>query len=106
MTDLYLKAPTEVEMNATLLEAGILVEQQIGVTEEGESIFQTVLAPGVSLDVIGPFSKVIGYIDMGPIIKEYPDWHVNIRANLTEEQLELLQPLCIIPPDVPYRTWA
>lgn len=65
-------------------------------------------APGVSLDVIGPISKVIGYDEDGePIIQEYPEWHVNVRvSSLTEEQQEIIAPIEIVPPEVPFRVWA
>ena len=114
MTDLYLKAPTQEDMTAALLEAGIVTEQtvetQVGETEDGNAILQdvTVLVPtqGISVDQIGPFSKVIGYDEAGePIVEDYPDWHTNLRGSFDEDQLALLTPLSVEPP-IPYRTWA
>jgi hypothetical protein len=116
MTDLYLKTLTEEDMNAALIEAGIVTEQtvetQVGETEDGDAILQdvTVLVPtqGVSLDVIGPIVRVTGYDEDGePITVEYPEWHVNVRCGgLTDEQLALIEPIQIIPPEQPYRVWA
>lgn len=95
--DLYLRAATEADMNAALIDAGLAYE------DEG-------LRPafGVSLDVIGPIVRVIGYDEAGePITKEYPEWHVNVRcAGLTEEQEAELAFAMITPPSVPYRVWA
>ena len=114
MTDLYLKTPTEAEMTAALLEAGIVTEQtvetQVGETEDGDAILQdvTVLVPtqDFSVDQIGPFSRVIGYDAEGePIYEDYPDWHTNLRGSFDEEQLALLEPLCV-EPTVPYRVWS
>jgi hypothetical protein len=114
MTDLYLKTPTEADMTAALLEAGIVTEQtveaQVGETEDGDAILQdvTVLVPtqDFSVDQIGPFSKVIGYDAEGePIVEDYPDWHTNLRGSFDDDQLALLTPLCVVPP-VPYRMWA
>ena len=114
MTDLYLKTPTQEDMNAVLLEAGIVTEQtvetQVGETEDGNAILQdmTVFVPteGFSVDHIGPFMKVIGYDEDGePVVEDYPDWHTNLRGSFNEDQLALLTPLSVVPP-VPYRVWA
>ena len=99
MIDLYLKAATEAEMNAALIAAGLAYEDE-------EYGLQP--APYVSLDVIGPITRVIGYDEDGePIIQEYPEWHVNVRcANLTEEQEAAVEAMKISPPETPYRVWA
>lgn len=96
--DLYLRAPTEAEMNAALVAAGLAYE-------EDDTLFP---APDVSLDVIGPITRVTGYDENGdPITVEYPEWHVNVRcAGLTEEQEAALDGLVIVPPEVPFRVWA
>lgn len=112
MTDLYLKTPTEAEMTAALLEAGVVTEQtvetQVGETEDGNAILQdvTVLVPtqDFSVDQIGPFSKW-DYSVEPPVETDYPDWHTNLRGSFDEEQLALLTPLSVQPP-VPYRVWA
>ncbi len=71
---------------------------------------QTVLvpAPGVSLDRIGPFSKVSGYDEKGePILKHYPEYHCNVRApGISDEAVKVLEPLAIVPPEQPYRVFA
>ena len=112
--DLYLKTLTEEDMDAALLEAGIVTEQtvevQVGETKSGDAILQdvTVLVPtqDFSVDQIGPFTKIIGYDEEGNPIEEYdPDWHTNLRGSFDEEQLALLTPLAVEPP-VPYRMWA
>lgn len=107
MIDLYLKAANEAAMNAALDEAGLIIEQQVSETKDGEPVFRMVHAPGVSLDVIGSITRVIGYDEAGePIFKEYPEWHVNVRAELSKEQLEMLNNVIIAPPEVPFRVWA
>jgi len=83
MTDLYLKAPTQEDMDAALLEAGVI-------DDEGNP------TPDFSVDQIGPFTRD----DV-----DYTDWHTNLRGSFTEDQLALLMPLSVEPP-VPYRIWA
>lgn len=91
--DLYLKTLTEADMDAALLEAGV-IDAEGNPTQD------------FSVDQIGPFSKVIGYDEDGdPIVEDYPDWHTNLRGSFDEDQLALLTPLCVEPP-VPYRVWA
>lgn len=93
MTDLYLKTPTEAEMTAALLAAGVI-------DDEGNP------APNFSVDQIGPFTKVIGYDEAGePIVVDYPGWHTNLRGTFDDEQLAVLTPLSV-EPTVPYRVWA
>jgi hypothetical protein len=93
MTDLYLKAPTQEDMDAALLEANVI-------DDEGNP------TPDFSVDQIGPFSKVIGYDAKGnPIVEDYPDWHTNLRGSFDEKQLALLTPLTV-EPAIPYRVWA
>jgi protocatechuate 3,4-dioxygenase beta subunit len=93
MTDLYLKTLTEKDMNAALLEAGVI-------DNEGNPV------DNFLVDQIGPFTKVIGYDEEGqPIEEYYPDWHTNLRGSFDEAQLALLTPLSVEPP-VPYRVWA
>ena len=102
--DLYLKTPTEADMTAVLLQAGIVTEQtvetQVGETKSGDAILQdvTVLVPtqDFSVDQIGPFAR--DGVD-------YTDWHTNLRGSFDEEQLALLTPLSVVPP-IPYRVWA
>jgi len=83
MTDLYLKAPTQEDMDAALLEANVI-------DDEGNP------TPDFSVDQIGPFTR--DHVD-------YPDWHTNLRGSFTEEQLALLTPLSV-EPLIPYRVWA
>ena len=113
MTDLYLKTLTEEDMDAALIEAGIVTEQtvevQVGETEDGDAILQdvTVLVPtqDFSVDQIGPFTKIIGYDEEGePIEEYYPDWHTNLRGSFDEDQLALLTPLAV-EPHIPYSVW-
>jgi hypothetical protein len=91
MTDLYLKTPTEADMTAALIEAGIT-------DPEGNP------TPDFSVDHIGPFTKWDYSVDP-PAETVYPDWHTNLRGSFDEEQLALLTPLSVEPP-VPYRVWA
>jgi hypothetical protein len=93
MIDLYLKTPTEAEMTAALLAAGVT-------NDEGNPV------SGVSLDHIGPFSRVTGYDKADePIVVDYPGWHTNLRGTFDDEQLAMLMPLSVSPP-IPYRMWA
>ena len=93
MTDLYLKTLTEDDMNAALLEAGVI-------DDEGNPVNDFLV------DQIGPFTKVIGYDEEGePIEEYYPDWHTNLRGSFDEDQLALLTPLAV-EPLAPYRVWA
>jgi hypothetical protein len=93
MIDLYLCAPTEKAMTAALAAAGVIDDEGFPVT-------------GVSLDHIGPFSRVTGYDKADePIVVDYPSWHTNLRGSLTDEQLAALEPLSV-QPAVPHRVWA
>jgi len=99
MIDLYLMAATEAEMLAALTAAGVI-------NDEGFP------AAGVSLDHIGPFSRVTGFKkakrkadDPIPIMADYPGWHTNLR--LTEDiDTSALLAYIIDTPTAPYRVWA
>jgi hypothetical protein len=97
MTDIYLKASTEEDMNAALVAAGLAhVDSEHGLLPVN----------GVSLDVIGPITKWAGSIE-SPIATVYPEWHVNMRCDgLTEEQHSAVLDYVISPPETPYRVWA
>jgi hypothetical protein len=59
-----------------------------------------------STDVIGVISKPTTEItEEGPVMALLPGWHVNIRGELTEEQLITLLPFSIEPKQ-PIRVWA
>jgi len=93
MIDLYLSAPTEKAMTAALTAAGVIDDEGFPVT-------------GVSLDHIGPFSRVTGYDKADePIVVDYPSWHTNLRGSFTDEQLAALEPISV-QPAVPHRVWA
>ena len=93
MIDLYLCAPTEKAMTAALTAAGIINDEGFPVA-------------GVSLDHIGPFSRVTGYDKADePIVVEYPEWHTNLRGSFTEEQIIALESLSVEPAN-PHRVWA
>jgi len=98
MIDFYMKAATEADMNAALIAAGLAYEE--------EGVFMP--APFVSLDVIGPITRVIASdADGEPIVQVLPDWHVNVRcSDLTEEQNDELAFAIITPPEQPFRVWA
>lgn len=102
MSDLYLKAPTEHEMDDVLLAAGLVVE-----SEDEDGLVTLVPTDGVLLDVIGPIVKW-DYSVEPPVEIDYPEWHVNLRVlfDLSEEQTALIEPVLIVPPEVPYRIWA
>jgi len=93
MSDLFLFAATEADMNAALVSAGVI-------DDKGN--------PPVDILVhqIGPFQRVTGYDDAGdPIIVDYPDWHTNLRGSFSDEQLAALE-LLRVNPAVPYRVFA
>jgi len=93
MIDLYLCAPTEKAMTAALTAAGVINDEGFPVA-------------GVSLDHIGPFSRVTGYDKADePIVVSYPEWHTNLRGSFTDEQIAALEPLSV-QPTVPHRVWA
>jgi hypothetical protein len=93
MIDLYLMAATEKAMTAALTTAGVI-------NGEGYPV------AGVTLDHIGPFSRVTGYDKVDePIVVDYPEWHTNLRGDFTDEQLAALEPLSV-QPAVPHRVWA
>ena len=93
MIDLYLMAATEKAMTAALTAAGVI-------NDEGHPV------AGVSLDHIGPFSRVTGYDKADePIVVDYPGWHTNLRGDFTDEQLAALAPISV-QPAVPHRVWA
>ena len=93
MSDLFLYAPTEADMNAALLAAGVI-------DENGNPPFY------IAVDQIGPFQRITGYDDEGnPIYTNYPDWHTNLCGSFTEEQLTALESLRVYPL-VPYRVFG
>lgn len=99
MIDLYLMTATEAEMLAALVAAGVTDEDGFPVA-------------GVSLDHIGPFSRVTGYEkakgktgEPVPIIVDYPGYHTNLRGDFTDEQLTVLE-LWSVEPAAPHRVWA
>lgn len=94
--DLYLKAPTEADMNAALIAAGLAYEADGALYP----------AQGASLDIIGPFTRT-DYSVEPPVETVHPEWHVNVRcAGLSEEALADLAAVMIVPPETPYRVWA
>jgi hypothetical protein len=93
MIDLYLMTATDAEMLAALIAAGVT-------DDEGH------LVAGVSVDHIGPFSRVTGYDKADkPIVVNYPGWHTNLRGDFTDEQLAALAPISV-QPTAPHRVWA
>ena len=98
MPDLYLRAATEAEMTDALVKA------ELAYLDE-EKVLQP--ANGVALDVIGKIIKFDMTDPENPKPVEKEGWHVNVRAAaLTEEQAKALEPMNIVPPETPYRTWA
>ncbi len=103
-----LQTNTKEEMDAALLAAGLIEEQEI---EEGN----TVLLPinRVYIDHIGPISKpAITEEFEGEMALISPGstdnrWHTNVRVciELTEEQIAAL-PQVDPPPAIPYRVFA
>ena len=93
MIDLYLMTATEAEMLAALVAAGVIDEDGFPIT-------------GMSVDHIGPFSRVTPYDEADePIIVDYPGWHTNLRGDFTDEQLAALAPISV-QPAAPHRVWA
>lgn len=93
MIDIYLMAATEAEMIAALIAADVTDEDGF-------------LMAGVSLDHIGPFSRVTGYDEAGePIIVNYPGWHTNLRL-MEDIDTSALLGYIIDTPATPHRVWA
>lgn len=87
--DYYLKAPTEAQMNETLVAAGVI-------DKNGDP------AAGINIDVIGPFTRWDCSVEP-PVPIEYPEWHVNLRS---EFEIGGLDAVIIPPPHLPFRVWA
>jgi hypothetical protein len=80
--DLYLKFASQEEAIEALTAAGLMVGEELN------------LPLYTSIDEIG-------------LIGDLPDWHVNVRTSLIEEeQLDALEPFLITPPETPHRIWA
>jgi uncharacterized protein GlcG (DUF336 family) len=93
MIDLYLMAATEAEMLAALVAAGVTDEDGFPVA-------------GVSLDHIGPFSRVTGYDKANKaILVDYPGWHTNLRL-VEDIDTSALLAYIIDTPTTPHRVWA
>lgn len=96
MIDLYLCAETKTQMDGALARAGVMDRFQVNaIDENGEQSERFEYAPkaGIDIDVIGEIPDASG-------------WHVNLRADLTDEQIAALAAVTIIPPATPYRVWA
>lgn len=94
MIDLYLKSSTKGVMTKALKANGLT-------DDEGNP------AAGVLLDVIGTINEITGEdADGNPIVTALPGWHVNVRADLSDEVLSALKSYIITPPATPYRVWA
>lgn len=93
--DLYLKTPTQTEMNTALLNAGVV--DAAGFPRRGFNV-----------DVIGTIRRVTGYDGSNnPIVETDPNWHVNLRAeNLSAAAQAILDPISIPAPTTPVRVWA
>jgi len=81
MIDIYLKAATQADIHGCMEDAGLMVDDA--------------LAYGVCLDEIGEIEGATGY-------------HANLRAlfDLTDEQMDALEPIEIVAPETPVRVWA
>lgn len=104
--DYMLRTNTKEEMDAALLAAGVLIEQEIN----GELVLYPI--HNICLDHIGPVHKpaVVEEVD-GEMMIITPGsvdnrWHTNIRVTieLTEEQIAAL-PQVDPPPAIPYRVF-
>lgn len=95
MTDFYLKAVTQADIDSALETAGLI-------DEEGQPVDYTVL-----LDRIGPITTT-DYSTDPPTDTVHPEYHANLRLLFepTEEQLAVIQTVEIVPPQMPYRVWA
>lgn len=95
--DFYLKAADQATIDAALAEAGLL-------DQDGEP------TEGVSIDRIGPITRVTGMEADGetPITSTDPDYHLNLRLRFvpTEAQQAALAAYEIMPPAAPFRVWS
>jgi hypothetical protein len=100
MTDYYLRATTESDLEDALIAAGLAEERDIG---EGEIAVLPV--EGVTLDRIGPIPAVVD--EEGVILRPGDNrYHANLRVSFEltkaqEDELPLVDPL----PSIPYRVF-
>ena len=97
MLDLYLRAPSQLDLDPVLFTAGLIDENGNPTSER------------VCIDRIGTISRVTGYDAQDePIVETISGYHLNCRVmfDLTPEQLADLDGVTIVPPGLPYRVWA
>lgn len=83
MSDYFLRATNEAEMNADLLAAAIIDSEGI-------------VYPGFDLSVIGVINKDG---------EEIPGWHANLRASVELMDSQIAELPIIQPPEHPVRVW-
>lgn len=98
MRNYYLKFVDHADLEDTLIAAGLA------------ETYQEAFTPRVTLDVIGIIHKPTGNTLTTEDGLKYPEtlpidgYHANLKAELTEQQEDLLP---LIPaPTTPYRVWA
>lgn len=105
MKNYFLKFSDEASFKAKFLELGLATIEPVWGTEN-----DTQFVPKIITDVIGLIYKPTGNVLLTDDGLQYPEmapidgYHANLKAELTEEQEELLP---LIPaPTTPYRVWA
>lgn len=112
--DHYLKAASEAELRAALIDAAVVVVEAATVNESGEVILPAHdrVADGLVIDIIGEIHKPTGETvtvdglqvpEMAPV----PGYHANLRGELSDDQILILAPVLLAdPPANPFRVWA
>lgn len=112
--DYFLKAGSEAELRAALVEADIVVIADAVVNDSGEVLLPAheTVAVDFAIDIIGTISKPTGNtltvdgMDV-PEMTTVHGYHANLRGELSDTQLVILAPILLeMPPAQPYRVWA
>jgi hypothetical protein len=104
MSDYLLKYPTEGDLNASLISAGLLEEQT-----DTEGVVFNIPITGVTLDRIGPINRIEVLNEDGTVLipaKSDPAFHANLRVafELTPAQEAMLSQVNPLP-TIPYRVF-
>lgn len=96
MKDYFLRAQSREQIDQALIDAGLLT------VVEGEPIVN----PDAIIDYVGTIHRPSGALDEegSPIMEPVEGYHVNLRGNFTQEQIDVLP--IIDAPNNPQRVFA
>lgn len=96
MKDYFLRANTREQIDQALINADLLT-----VVDD-----EPITSPEVIIDYVGTIHRPSGELDEGdsPIMEPVEGYHVNLRGNLTQEQIDALP--IIDAPNNPQRIFA